>query len=140
MKEEFGIKPNTEHYGCVVDLLGRAGLVRDAYKYIQDMPIPPNAMHKNKIKTFSFGEIARAHLQILEPGHSGDYVLISNLYASERRWSDVHKVRRKMVRDKSQKSSWSQLRRVKEIAYMSLSWEINLMCGLMKYTKCSKRS
>ncbi|CAM8998139.1 unnamed protein product [Rhodiola kirilowii] len=106
MKEEFGIKPNIEHYGCMVDLLGRAGLVRDAYKYIQDMPIPPNAviwrmllgacaMHKNIV----IGEIARAQLQILEPGHSGDYVLISNLYASERRWSDVHKVRRKMVRD-----------------------------------------
>uniref|UniRef100_A0A7N0SWG8 DYW domain-containing protein n=1 Tax=Kalanchoe fedtschenkoi TaxID=63787 RepID=A0A7N0SWG8_KALFE len=111
MKEEFCIIPNIEHYGCMVDLLGRAGLVKDAYNYIEDMPIPPNAViwrmllgacaiHKN----LAIGEIARAQLQLLEPGYSGDYVLISNLYASERRWSDVHKVRRKMVRDGVRKS------------------------------------
>ncbi|KAJ4824416.1 hypothetical protein Tsubulata_033282 [Turnera subulata] len=43
------------------------------------------------------GEFARAQLLQLEPKHCGDYVLISNLYASERRWSDVHKVRRTML-------------------------------------------
>ncbi|GAV76414.1 PPR domain-containing protein/PPR_2 domain-containing protein/DYW_deaminase domain-containing protein [Cephalotus follicularis] len=106
MEEEYGIKPRIEHYGCMVDLLGRTGLVKDAYEYIQSMPLQPNAViwrtllgactvHGN----LTIGEVARAQLLLLEPRHSGDYVLLSNLYASERRWSDVHTLRRTMFRE-----------------------------------------
>lgn len=106
MTKEFGIVPKIEHYGCVVDLLGRAGLVAKAYEYMQKMPFPPNAviwrtllgactMHGH----LSLGEFARDQLKMMEPNHSGDYVLLSNLYASERRWSEAHQVRRLMLDD-----------------------------------------
>ncbi|GLT62839.1 hypothetical protein SLA2020_354420 [Shorea laevis] len=104
MKEEYGIIPKIEHYGCMVDLLSRTGLVKEAYEYIQKMPLQPNAViwrtllgactvHAN----LALGEYARDKLLRLEPQYSGDYVLLSNLYALEHRWSDVQKVRRKML-------------------------------------------
>ncbi|MCV5004691.1 hypothetical protein OFM39_34065, partial [Escherichia coli] len=34
-----GLKPRIEHYGCMVDLLGRAGLLREAEELILNMPI-----------------------------------------------------------------------------------------------------
>ncbi|XP_004295634.1 PREDICTED: pentatricopeptide repeat-containing protein At4g21065 [Fragaria vesca subsp. vesca] len=104
MKEEYGIVPRIEHYGCMVDLLARAGKVKEAYEYIKDMPVQPNAVIWRTLLGActihghsALGEIARGHILRLEPRHSGDYVLISNLYASERRWSDVQKVRRTML-------------------------------------------
>ncbi|WJX22568.1 Pentatricopeptide repeat-containing protein [Trifolium repens] len=106
MKEEYGIMPKIEHYGCMVDLLSRAGLVKQAYEYIQNMPLQPNAVIWRTLLgactlhgDLALGEIARSHLLKLEPKHSGDYVLLSNLYASERRWSDVQIVRRSMIED-----------------------------------------
>ncbi|XP_057430870.1 pentatricopeptide repeat-containing protein At4g21065 [Lotus japonicus] len=106
MKEEYGIAPRIEHYGCMVDLLSRAGLVKQAYEYIQNMPVQPNAVIWRTLLGactihghLSLGEIARSHLLKLEPKHSGDYVLLSNLYASERRWTDVQTIRKSMLQD-----------------------------------------
>ncbi|KAI9122418.1 hypothetical protein K1719_006258 [Acacia pycnantha] len=106
MKREYGIEPRIEHYGCMVDLLARAGLVKQAYDYIQDMPLRPNAVIWRTLLgactihgQLDLAKIARSHLSELEPNHSGDYVLLSNLYASEHRWSDVQMVRRSMLND-----------------------------------------
>lgn len=104
MEEKYGIVPKIEHHGCMIDLLGRAGLVKEAYEYIQSMPLQSNAVIWRTLLGactihghLALGEVARTQLQQLEPGHSGDYVLLSNLYASERRWSDVQKVRKTML-------------------------------------------
>ncbi|KHN06957.1 Pentatricopeptide repeat-containing protein [Glycine soja] len=112
MKEEFGIMPRIEHYGCMVDLLSRAGLVKQAYEYIQNMPVQPNAVTWRTLLGactihghLGLGETARSHLLKLEPKHSGDYVLLSNLYASECRWADVQLIRRSMLKDGVKKTS-----------------------------------
>lgn len=111
MKEEFGIEPRIEHHGCMVDLLGRSGRVQQAYDYILAMPLQPNAVIWRTLLGSctihghsALAEVARAQLIQLEPKHSGDYVLLSNLYASERRWSDVSKVRETMLEQGIQKS------------------------------------
>ncbi|KAK9082854.1 hypothetical protein Scep_029325 [Stephania cephalantha] len=106
MTEEYGIVPKIEHYGCLVDLLGRAGLVREAHEFVLNMPLKPNAVVWRTLLGacmihghLTLGETIRSKLLQIEPKHSGDYVLLSNLYASERRWSDVQKVRKKMLRE-----------------------------------------
>ncbi|KAG6436382.1 hypothetical protein SASPL_101279 [Salvia splendens] len=107
MSKEYGIVPKIEHYGCMVDLMGRAGLVQKAYDYILNMPIQPNAVIWRTLlgacslsgKHLEIGEIARDQLRKLDPKHCGDYVLLSNLYAAEKRWSDVHNVRRAMMKE-----------------------------------------
>ncbi|XP_078436951.1 tetratricopeptide repeat (TPR)-like superfamily protein [Wolffia australiana] len=105
MKEEFKIEPKIEHMGCMVDLLGRAGQVDRAYKFILDMPIEANAVVWRTLlgacamqRRVDLGEAAWARLERLEPGHSGDYVLLSNLYAGQRRWADVGRIRGSMLR------------------------------------------
>ncbi|KAK9943018.1 hypothetical protein M0R45_008643 [Rubus argutus] len=44
MKDEYGLEPMLEHYGCMVDLLGRAGLLCEAYEFVEKMPIRPNSV------------------------------------------------------------------------------------------------
>lgn len=34
MENEYGIQPTLEHYTCVVNMLGKAGLVNEAYEFI----------------------------------------------------------------------------------------------------------
>lgn len=106
MTKVYNIVPKIEHYGCMVDLMGRAGLVQKAHDFILNMAIEPNAVIWRTLLgacTISgnteIAEIARDWLRKLDPKHSGDYVLLSNLYASEKRWSDVHKVRKAMAKE-----------------------------------------
>jgi len=42
MKQEFNIKPGVEHYGCMVDLLARAGHLAKAYDLIEEMEVEPD--------------------------------------------------------------------------------------------------
>ncbi|KAL8538055.1 hypothetical protein ACS0TY_000132 [Phlomoides rotata] len=106
MMKVYRIVPKIEHYGCMVDLLGRAGLVQQAYDYICKMPIQPNAVIWRILLgscsingNLAIAEIAKDELKKLDPKHCGDYVLLSNLYASERRWSDVHTLRKAMLKE-----------------------------------------
>eukprot|EP00257_Ricinus_communis_P021958 XP_015581556.1 pentatricopeptide repeat-containing protein At1g08070, chloroplastic [Ricinus communis] len=103
MSKEFSIQPRMEHYGCMVDILGRAALIEEAYLFIKKMPIPANAViwrtllascraHKN----VEVGEEVVEHLVSLEPMHSGDYILLSNIYASVGRWEDAMRTRNHM--------------------------------------------
>ncbi|CAN6455819.1 unnamed protein product [Victoria cruziana] len=109
--KRYKIVPKIEHYGCMVDLLGRAGLVRQAYDFIVKMPMEPNAIVWRTLLgacaihgQLDLGEFARVRLLQLEPHHCGDYVLLSNMYANEGRWIDVQKIRRKMLREGVKKS------------------------------------
>ncbi|KAL2515624.1 Pentatricopeptide repeat-containing protein [Forsythia ovata] len=103
MSRDFGIEPRIEHYGCVVDMLGRTGLIDVAYQFIKNMPIKPNAIiwrtllascrvHKN----VEIGEESLKNAVRLESAHSGDYILLSNLYASVGRSDDATSLRNEM--------------------------------------------
>ncbi|KAL8151240.1 hypothetical protein V2J09_021048 [Rumex salicifolius] len=98
-----GVDPNVEHYGCVVDLLGRAGRLDKAMKFIEQMPFEPTAaiwgsllgacrLHCN----VSIGETVGKRLLEIEPDNAGNYVILSNLYASAGRWEEVQYLRRLM--------------------------------------------
>ncbi|XP_071699682.1 pentatricopeptide repeat-containing protein At5g08510 [Rutidosis leptorrhynchoides] len=103
MSNKFSITPKIEHYGCMVDLLGRAGELQEAYKLIQTMPMQPDSVvwgtllgacsfHNN----VELGEIAAEHLFKLEPWNPGNYVILSNIYANTGRWGGVAKLRKMM--------------------------------------------
>ncbi|KAI5659838.1 hypothetical protein M9H77_28631 [Catharanthus roseus] len=38
IKEDYGIEPIEDHYACIIDLLGQAGQLKEAYKLINSMP------------------------------------------------------------------------------------------------------
>ncbi|PQQ13907.1 pentatricopeptide repeat-containing protein [Prunus yedoensis var. nudiflora] len=44
MDKRYGIFPKVEHYGCVVDLLSRAGRLVEAEDLINTMPVKPNVI------------------------------------------------------------------------------------------------
>ncbi|KQK21938.1 hypothetical protein BRADI_1g64080v3 [Brachypodium distachyon] len=95
------IRLGAAHYSCMVDLLGRAGLVDEALDLINNMPVEPDAiiwgalmgacrMHKNA----EIAEVAAKKLLELEPGSAGPYVLLSHIYTSTGRWEDASDMRK----------------------------------------------
>uniref|UniRef100_A0A2N9IUM6 DYW domain-containing protein n=1 Tax=Fagus sylvatica TaxID=28930 RepID=A0A2N9IUM6_FAGSY len=97
---DYGIEPRLQHYACVVDLLGRAGHLGQAYDFITNMPIEPGVsvwgalLSACKIyRNVTLGEYAAEQLFSIDPFNTGHYVQLSNLYASVRLWGRVAKVR-----------------------------------------------
>lgn len=119
---KFGVEPEMEHYGCVVDLLGRAGRVQDAFEFIKKMPFEPTAaiwgsllgacrVHSN----VDIGEFVGHRLLEIEPRNAGNYVILSNLYALAGRWEDVRSLRDLMLKKAVMKEpgkSWIELDQV----------------------------
>lgn len=101
--QRYGIEPKMEHYGCMVDLYGRAGRLEEAKKVIQDMPMEPDVgvlgalFGASKIHgDVDLGEAIGWRVIELDPQNSGRYVLLANLLATAGRWEDVARVRRLM--------------------------------------------
>ncbi|XP_049370835.1 pentatricopeptide repeat-containing protein At1g20230 [Solanum verrucosum] len=120
MSRIHGLEARVEHYACMVSLLGRTGKLKEAYDMISTMPIEPDACvwgallsscrtHRN----MSLGEIASNKLFELEPKNPGNYILLSNIYASNNRWNEVDKVRDMMKHvglSKNPGCSWIEMK------------------------------
>lgn len=100
MQERYSIKPRVEHYACMVDLLGRAGKITEAYEFIKAMPIEPDLFvwgaflgacrqHGN----IELAEVAAKRLSELEPQGAGPR-LLSNLYAGAGNWANVARLKK----------------------------------------------
>ncbi|KAF9625170.1 hypothetical protein IFM89_020037 [Coptis chinensis] len=103
MRIQYGIEPNIKHYGCMVDLLGRAGLLDEAFKFVEEMEIEPNPIIWRTLLgacriqgNVVLGKRANEKLLAMRRNHSGDYVLLSNIYASKGEWDGVERVRNLM--------------------------------------------
>ncbi|XP_062012494.1 pentatricopeptide repeat-containing protein At5g66520-like isoform X1 [Rosa rugosa] len=97
----YGIKPSTEHYGCMVDLLGRAGRLAEAEKLITSMPEEPNSviwgaflgacrMHSDVRR----GNLAFKHLTDLEPTSGDRYKLAGIMFANAGEKENATKIRK----------------------------------------------
>ncbi|XP_015938206.1 pentatricopeptide repeat-containing protein At1g15510, chloroplastic [Arachis duranensis] len=105
MKYKYYITPNLKHYACMVDLLGRAGLLEDAYGFIQKMPIKPDPAVWGALLNacrihhdVKLGELAAANIFRDDTRSVGYYILLSNMYADSEKWENVARVR-KMMRE-----------------------------------------
>ncbi|KAL5059168.1 hypothetical protein RYX36_030772, partial [Vicia faba] len=99
MQKKYGIEPSLKHYGCMVDLLGRAGYLKKAYDLVRNMPVKPDAsiwgallsacrIHGNA----ELGTLASERLLEVDSENVGYYVLLSNIYANTGKWEGVVKV------------------------------------------------
>jgi pentatricopeptide repeat protein len=116
MHNIHAIMPNVEHYSSLVDMVGRARRIKEAYGLIKDMPFEPTTsvwgallgacvLHKN----VEFGEIAAKHLFELDPENIRNRVLLGNIYAAAERWKDAQDVRRVMAEKGLSKEPGSSL-------------------------------
>jgi pentatricopeptide repeat protein len=110
MSMVYNLAPRIEHYGCIVDLLGRAKLLSEAEQFIKEMPVAPDVVlwRSMLFACRACGEVGLAEyvaerIRELEPVKCGGDVLLSNVYATTSRWVDVDKVRSSMDISKTSK-------------------------------------
>ncbi|XP_023554404.1 putative pentatricopeptide repeat-containing protein At3g11460, mitochondrial [Cucurbita pepo subsp. pepo] len=103
MTIKYDIRPGPAHYLCLVDLLGRAGLLNEAYELVKRMEVEPSAdiwaallsacrLHRNVV----LAEISAQNIFRTNPTRVSSYICLSNIYAAMKQWTAVEKVRTTM--------------------------------------------
>lgn len=103
MSRIHAIQPKLEHYGCLIDLLGRAGLLSEAEVMISQIPnkdnkiiVPIYGALLSACRIYGnvdVGERVAELLMEIESYDSSTHTLLANTYASSGRWEDASKVR-----------------------------------------------
>ncbi|XP_027357306.1 pentatricopeptide repeat-containing protein At3g62890-like [Abrus precatorius] len=107
MVSDYGISPEIEHYGCMVDLLSRSGLLKEAEDMISSMHVAPDVaiwgallnacrIYKDMERAYRIGKIIKE----MDPNHIGCHVLLGNIYSTSGRWNEA-----RMLREKNEMSS-----------------------------------
>ncbi|OVA18467.1 Pentatricopeptide repeat [Macleaya cordata] len=120
METDHGIVPTREHYSCIVDLLARAGMLKEAESFINQMPFDPDTIVWKTLLAacrtqgnVEIGKRAAESILKLDPSSSAAHVLLCNIYASAGSWDDVARVR-KLMRSRGVRKvpgqSWIELR------------------------------
>ncbi|XP_057456633.1 pentatricopeptide repeat-containing protein At5g15300-like [Lotus japonicus] len=104
MVNQYQILPDIKHYGCMVDLLSRCGLLEEAHQMIKNAPFQDSAVLWRTLlgacRTQGDVELAKIcfqQLAKLEHLTDGDYMLLSNIYAEAERWDEVEQLRSEMI-------------------------------------------
>ncbi|WOK99063.1 hypothetical protein Cni_G07775 [Canna indica] len=100
MSKKFGIQPNVEHLVYMIDMLGRAGRLGEAYDFIMNLPTKAEPGLWGALLSacrdhgdLSVGKTVAEHLFCLEPDNTGYYVTLSNLFAHREMWNEAVKTR-----------------------------------------------
>ncbi|KAF6984958.1 hypothetical protein CFC21_002890 [Triticum aestivum] len=119
MTTDYQIDPCPQHLACLVDLLGRAGRVQEAYNILLNISCQTNT---DVIGAFLAACKTRGNIELtkwaadrllgLEPNEPANYVLISNAYAAAGAWSELATVRslmRNVCSNKVPGCSWIEI-------------------------------
>jgi pentatricopeptide repeat protein len=108
MSDKYGIKPDVKHYACMVDLLGRAGRLDDAYSFIQNMPCKANHVIWSSLLTackvngnIKIRKLVEKQLLKLDATYKPEKLTLSGLFSDEKRKGVAARVR-KAIRHKSE--------------------------------------
>lgn len=104
MEQDYGMTPDVEHHNCVIDLLGRAGRLDEAEKWMKEMSVEPTSVSwlilLNACKKYfdvERGERAAEHVFRMDQQDVTPYVLLSNIYAAAGREYDAAATIRRML-------------------------------------------
>ncbi|XP_057455627.1 putative pentatricopeptide repeat-containing protein At1g10330 [Lotus japonicus] len=110
MLHEFQVVPVMEHYGCVIDLLGRAGHIQEAAEIIRNMPFQPDASVLGAFLgacrihgAIELGEEIGKKMLKLQPQYCGQYVLLSSMNVERERWDHAADMRKEIMETGIQK-------------------------------------
>ncbi|PKA53666.1 Pentatricopeptide repeat-containing protein [Apostasia shenzhenica] len=100
MKSEHLVAPAEEHYSCMVDLLGRAGHLQEAYDLVKNSPLKEKRSALSSLlaacrthNNMKLGEVVGKDLLELEPHNPSAYALVSSLYSQESMWNKAASLR-----------------------------------------------
>lgn len=107
MRKEYGIEPRIEHYGCMINLLGRLGHLNEAFKLVKAMTMsiatrPDQIIWRTLLDACrlhgdsDLGEDIIKFYTDQNPASSGAFILLSNIYAAKRNWNGAKRVRTMM--------------------------------------------
>ncbi|XP_020575442.1 pentatricopeptide repeat-containing protein At4g02750-like [Phalaenopsis equestris] len=120
MVSGYEIAPTPEHYGCIVDILSRAGMWDKAWELVKEMPFEAKGSTVwgallggcHVYRNLKLGEVAAEKILQQDPKCSGAYVMLSNMYAAGGMWEQASKVRELMNRcgvKKQPGNSWIEI-------------------------------
>lgn len=101
--KDYGIQPRAQHYAAMVDLLGRAGRLKEAYEFVLSSPYKEHSVIWGALLAAcgihgqrDLVKLAAAKYFELEPENAGKYVVLSNTYATFGLWENAAKIRAAM--------------------------------------------
>ncbi|KAE8694469.1 Pentatricopeptide repeat-containing protein [Hibiscus syriacus] len=102
MEKDYGVVPEIEHYGCLIDLLGRGGRLKEAFMLVHTMPFEPNAIIWGTLLgacrlhgAMELEEKVRDHHK-LDCSDPGNFSMLANIFAAAGNWDGVSMVRLRM--------------------------------------------
>ncbi|XP_006341456.1 pentatricopeptide repeat-containing protein At5g61800 [Solanum tuberosum] len=130
MEGVYGVPRELKHYGCMADLLARAGLIKEAMEMIETMPMAGDVFVWGGLlggcRTHGHVELAvKAAENVMEvkPEDGGVYSILANVFADAGRWDDLVDIRRKRDRVKIKKSAGCSLIQLNGVAHEFISWD-----------------
>ncbi|KAM7262327.1 hypothetical protein ACFE04_021404 [Oxalis oulophora] len=115
IKDHHNIELTNEHYACMVDLLGRCGRLEEAEDILKQVKYPDIVLWRTLLSScrkhgnVDMAERILTKVQELTSCDEGTHILLSNLYASKGKWSQVVKMKssiREMAFKKNPAMSW----------------------------------
>ncbi|KAG7611248.1 Pentatricopeptide repeat [Arabidopsis suecica] len=100
LMKKFDVQPDIQHYTCIVGLLSKAGMFKDAEDFMRTAPIEWDVVAWRTLlnacyvrRNYRLGKKVAEYAIEKYPNDSGVYVLLSNIHAKSREWEGVAKVR-----------------------------------------------
>ncbi|MED6207504.1 hypothetical protein PIB30_036373 [Stylosanthes scabra] len=144
--DRYGIETGIKHYGCMVDLLGRAGRLKEAYDLIKKMPMKPNDVVLGAMlgacRIHSDVQMAEQVMKLISSSSTisstdSHNVLLFNTYAASEKWEKSEQMRRIGVDERTQKIPGHALKHMKEGSSIIKSTSVNVYkvhAKLLDYT------
>ncbi|KAL6971306.1 Pentatricopeptide repeat-containing protein [Sarracenia purpurea var. burkii] len=134
MYNNHGIVPDTKHYTCVVDMLGRTGRLDEAYIIAKSIQVKPDEgallwgtllstsrLHGRMDITFEASKwLIESNQQVATA-----YVTMSNTYALAGRWENVHKTRSEMKLNGVSKEPGCSWIEIKDFTYIFYAGDVS---------------
>ncbi|PON61760.1 Tetratricopeptide-like helical domain containing protein [Parasponia andersonii] len=112
MAAKYRIQAVGEHYACMVDLYGRAGLLEEAVRLVKKMPIQPDVVVWGALlaacglhSSLELGEFAAKGINRLKNEHPAAYSALLKIHGEKGSWNNVTELREMMKGNRVRKQS-----------------------------------
>ncbi|KAL8110342.1 pentatricopeptide repeat-containing protein At1g43980, mitochondrial [Apium graveolens] len=135
MEKQYGVKPVSEHYVCIVDMIGRAGHLEDALNILETTPFERKVLGWISIlyasemyNDLKFMERASERILELEPQSSLPYMVLAKAYERRGRWESLVRVKKLMEKSRAKEVAGFSSVGIRNCVYMFKENQL-LHCG-----------